>query len=147
MKNYKVFLDSNILIHLTVSDIDENKTKKTLQKLDDLSDEGYDFYISTQVIREFFAVVTGSKYLRNPLTSKKANEQIKDFRDKLKVKIIDDKTLDILGEIVEKYEIKGQKIHDTTIAAVMIRYGILKVMTYNDKDFGIYEEIEVIELD
>ena len=43
----------------------------------------------------------------------------------------------------EKYQITGQKIHDTTIVATMIEYEIENILTYNVKDFNFFSNINV----
>ena len=43
-----------------------------------------------------------------------------------------------------KYNITGQKIHDTTIVATMLEYEIENIYTYNVKDFKMYKEIKVL---
>lgn len=50
-----------------------------------------------------------------------------------------------LVSLIEKYKIKGQKIHDATIAATMLESGNSTLLSYNKRDFSNFKEIKTIE--
>jgi hypothetical protein len=47
--------------------------------------------------------------------------------------------------LLEKYEIKGQDIHDATVVATMLDIGNDTLLSYNKKDFGNFQEIKTID--
>ena len=142
-QEYSYFLDTNILVHVSLEDYDKEKYKKSQAILKKFYQEEYQIYISTQIIREFYAVVTNAKYLKNPLTPKQAIDQIKYFQKQFNVLSIDNNVISELMKLTVEHNIKAQKIHDTTIAATMIQYGIKNILTYNKKDFENFKKIKV----
>jgi predicted nucleic acid-binding protein len=42
---------------------------------------------------------------------------------------------------VGQYQIRGKRIHDANIVAVMLTHGVYRLATYNQVDFQQFEEI------
>jgi len=139
------FLDTNILVYTTLKDFDPEKYSQCKKILKELNEKNVSINISTQILREFYAVVTGKKYLKNPLSPDEAKSQSFYFMSVFNILEITREVIGKLFQLVDKYKIKGLKIHDATIAATMINYDVPCIVTYNRKDFDTYEEIEVIE--
>jgi predicted nucleic acid-binding protein len=142
----RVFIDTNILVYASLIDFDNEKNKICQDFLNQLFSNGSEIFISTQIIREFYAVVTNEKYLIKPLSPEQAVSQINFFISNFSVLTIDMQTIEKLQELLVKYNIKGQNIHDTTIVATMLRNGIDHIATYNTKDFLKFDDIEVMEI-
>ncbi len=62
-----IFLDTNILVHYTFKDFEPNKHTECRKVIEQLRTTNIQMNISTQVLREFYAVVTGKKYFKSPL--------------------------------------------------------------------------------
>jgi predicted nucleic acid-binding protein len=142
---FKIFLDTNILVYSTLQDFDNEKNLKVLSTLSHFFKENNELFISTQILREFYAVVTNSKFLKKPLSSLQANNQIDVFINTFNVLPV---TVDIfkhLKNLTTKHNITGQKIHDTAIVATMIEFDIKNIYTYKIKDFKIFKEINVLQ--
>jgi predicted nucleic acid-binding protein len=139
-----IFLDSNILIHATLIDFDAEKYVNCSSVLQVLNDNENNVFISTQILREFYSIVTNSNIVKKPLTPEQANIRIMDFMLDYEVLPINNSIIEQLLILTQKYQIKGRKVHDTTIAATMIQNNIFTVMTYNKKDFENFKEIKVI---
>ena len=88
MIDSKIFLDTNILVYATLEDFDLDKHHQIVDILTYLSEKESKFIISTQIIREFFAVVTNPKYLRNPLSFIEVNKQIGFFQSSFELVLI-----------------------------------------------------------
>lgn len=43
--------------------------------------------------------------------------------------------------LVQKYQVKGVKVHDTRLVAAMLVYGVEKILTFNVDDFRRFSEI------
>lgn len=56
------------------------------------------------------------------------------------------RTILTLMDLIEKYAISRQKIHDLNIVATMIDNGVYYLLTYNKKDFERINEISLCEL-
>jgi predicted nucleic acid-binding protein len=142
--DFNAFLDSNVLIHSTLEDYDPQKYETCSKLIVQLNELGFNIFISTQVLREFYAVVTHPTYLKKPLTPEQANIRILDFMQDFNVLTIDESVIHELMVLTKKYKIKGQKIHDTAIVATMIQNGIKNIFSYNKKDFEIFEDIKIV---
>jgi predicted nucleic acid-binding protein len=140
----KIFLDTNILVHYSLKDYDPDKYKECAKLIELLLNGDYDVFISTQVLREFFAVVTNPKYIKKPFPIERANDQIQIFHTDFEVLPVDYTIITKLIKLTEKYKITGQDVHDTAIVATMIHNNIHNVATYNKKDFEKFKEIRVI---
>ncbi|OQX97796.1 MAG: hypothetical protein B6I24_07550 [Bacteroidetes bacterium 4572_128] len=141
----KEFLDTNILVYLTLQDFDIEKHQTVTALLNELYENDKQLIISTQILREFYAVVTNGKYLENPLTPEQANMQIDYFKSIFTVCSVDLNVIKELQKIMVDNQIKGQNIHDATIAATMKANKIEKIWTYNKKDFNKFEKINPIK--
>ena len=67
-QEYKIFLDANILVHASLKDYEPEKYYICSQVLKNLINSNSQIFVSTQILREFFAVVTNKKYMKNPLS-------------------------------------------------------------------------------
>ena len=96
------------MVYASLLDFEPAKNKEALNTLNKLRKLKTELFISTQILREFYAVVTNKKYLQNPLTPKQANEQIKFFISTFNILPISDTIFPFLAVISEKYAITGQ---------------------------------------
>jgi len=144
--DYKIFIDTNVLVYATLLDFDSVKNKEALNTLNSLRKQKSELFISTQILREFYAVVTNKKYLKNPLTPKQANEQIKFFVNTVNVLTVTENIFPLLAVISEKYNITGQQIHDVAIVATMLTSDIKTIYSFNIKDFKNIKEINLLTL-
>lgn len=143
-QDYKIFLDTNILVHASLNDYDKDKYLICSKILKKIISSNFQIFISTQILREFFAVVTNKKYLKNPLSVNDANKQIRFFINNFNILPVNEDVINQLLTLTEKYNVTGQNIHDTTIVASMLEFGLVDILTYNKKDFEIFREIKVI---
>jgi|ERR1035438_1987533 predicted nucleic acid-binding protein len=47
-------------------------------------------------------------------------------------------------ELLVTYDISGVQVHDARLVAAMQVHGVTRILTFNDKDFARYAEIEVV---
>jgi predicted nucleic acid-binding protein len=141
----EIFIDTNILVYYTFRDFDPIKYAECRELIDKLKEKNIGINISTQILREFYAVVTTSRYFENPLEPDTAKEQILYFTSAFNVADINHDVILKLISLIEKYKMKGQKIHDTTIVATMLNIGNSTLLSYNKRDFINFHEIKTIE--
>jgi hypothetical protein len=51
-----------------------------------------------------------------------------------------------LKNLILKYNLKGKRIHDANIVASMVEYSIPLLFTFNARDFQVFEEIQLFEI-
>ena len=137
----KIFLDTNILIYHTFKRFDKEKHLATKELFAYLVENSYQIFISTQIIREFYAISTNSKFFDEPLSVDEAILKIGEFQNSFVV--LEESYIEELKLLCKRYGIKKQKIHDTNIVATMIENKIEAIASFNRKDFIGFVEIEL----
>ncbi len=111
----EIFLDTNILVHYTFKDFEPEKHEECRNIIAKLLGKNIRIFISTQVLREFFAVVTGKRYFSSPLDPVAAKDQVLYFSSVFEVAEVTRDVISQLSTLIEKYQVKGQLIHDAEI--------------------------------
>jgi predicted nucleic acid-binding protein len=142
----KVFVDTNILIYSTFEDFEPEKHLQSTKVLHKMQQEGTIFFISSQILREYFAIVTNNSIFKKPLTNKQAASKMREFVSQFTVVNEKKSTINILIGMIEKYAVSRGKIHDMNIVATMIDNNIVSLLTYNHKDFKQIVEIQLLPL-
>jgi predicted nucleic acid-binding protein len=96
---------------------------------------GTPLFVSSQILREYFAISTNGSIFKKPLNRKQAIGKIQEFLKRFSLLLEKETTIQTLMDLIEKYTVSRQKIHDLNIAATMIDHGIPNLLTYNKKDF------------
>lgn len=124
-------IDSNILVY--AFDFSEGK-KQSIAKniMKEIFSGKINIILSTQNLSEFYLIVT--KKIKNPISSKEAEETIVDisYINNVSVKTIKITTIINAINISEKYSIN---YWDALIVAVMQENYINHIVTENEKDF------------
>jgi predicted nucleic acid-binding protein len=137
-------LDSNILIYAHQSLSKFHQPSKSLR--DRAMAGEIQICICPQVLMEFYAVITNSKRVTNPILPEDAmNEVVKYFQSKqiLKIYSREDLLLKII-DLARKYKVEKHEIFDLQIVATMLSNGISKLYTYNYDHFARFTELEVL---
>jgi len=142
----KVFLDTNTLIYQTFNDFDAEKHKIVNEKLSYFVEKEYSIFISTQILREYFAICTNGKIFKIPLTYEQAVNKVNEFIANFNLVCETNNIMTTLNSLIIKYKQDKQKVYDTNIVATICEYNIQKLFTFNTKDFKKFDEIELIEL-
>ena len=137
----KIFLDTNILVYLANEDSPFHS--EVLKKFKEIAGK-YELWISRQVLREYAVVMTRQGIVEKPLSS---NEIVSDIEKWTSIFQVADETEEVtqnLVELIEHYDIKGKKIHDTNIVATMMANSIPNLFTLNTNDFKKFIKIQLI---
>ncbi len=137
----RIFLDTNILVYLANEDSVFHSA--ALLKFKEVSCN-HEIWISRQVLREYAVVMTREGLVEKPLPSEEIVIDIKQWSNCFNVADETRAVTDMLLEIIEKYKIKGKKVHDANIVATMEVNEIKKLFTMNIEDFKQIEDIELI---
>ena len=62
-----IFIDTNILIYSTFPDFDSEKHIQSLESLNQLLQSGKPLFVSSQILREYFAISTNGSIFKRPL--------------------------------------------------------------------------------
>lgn len=137
-----VLLDTNILVH--AADSDSSLFRKAKKIRDKAARGKLNVCISLQNLLEFYSVITSSKRVEKPLTSKQAKEEVEKYLSCSNIKKIkiEQSTVGLTMDLADKYCIKKQNIYDTQLVATMLENSVTKIITRNVDDFSVFKEIE-----
>lgn len=141
-----IFIDTNVLIYSTFPDFEPEKHARSFETLNQLLQAGTPLFVSSQILREFFAISTNGSIFKKPLNHKQAVGKIQEFLKRFTLILEKETTIQILMELVEKHAVLRHKVHDLNIAATMIDHGISQLLTYNKKDFKRIRSITLYKL-
>ena len=139
-----ILLDSNILVYAADKSSPYYKSSKTLR---DKGVKGEVFLcVCPQVLIEFFAIVTDSKRVRNPITPIEAIKEIEKYLIAPHIlKIYSSQaSFQNLVELIKKYKPKRQAVFDLQLVSTMLNSGINKIYTFNKIHFSKFKEIQVL---
>jgi predicted nucleic acid-binding protein len=138
IQKIKMLIDSNILIYALNLDSPKSRTSQKF-----LKENMNHLEISHQNILESIRVLTHSKF-SNPMQIKDCLKALAGISESAHILYPDQQTYYLVLELIEKYKLKGNRIFDAYLVAIMLSYGIKQIATDNERDFKIYKGIEVI---
>ncbi len=143
MAGTSYLIDSNILIRW-VQPIDPDYAAVE-SALDALARQGAILCYTSQNLAEFWNACTRPAE-RNGygLTPKEADRRARIFEGKLK--LLPDSLLvhREWRKLLVSHNVSGAQVHDARLVAVMRTYGVERILTFNEKDFGRYSDIEAV---
>ena len=139
MAGERCLIDTNVLVYATVAGspwYDEAR-----RWLADLQRGGISLYITTQIYREYLVVLTRGEVFEQMFTPDEALDILRTLRTSVTVLGETSQSLEILQDLVQRYQVKGKQVHDANIVAVMVHQNVDRLATYNQDDFKRYTEI------
>lgn len=138
----RCMIDTNVLVYATVDAAplcDEARTwMASLQR------QNVTLCVTPQVCKEYLVVLTGDPVFDRNFTSAEALDVLLTLRTSLNVLRPSPQILDVLFELVRRYDVAGKRIHDANIVAVMNTGEISHLATYNRQDFAQFDEITLL---
>lgn len=139
----KVLVDTNILIRSVQKHHSACRTAR--QALTALYREQHSLYLTHQNIAEFWNVCTRPAEVNGLGLSIEATDSYTRQLEKFFTILPDSsQVFAAWRSIVVEYSVRGSKVHDARLAAVMKAYALDKVVTFNVPDFNRFDFIEAI---
>ena len=135
-------LDTNVLVY--AADVSFPLHDAACVIRDHASGEHQKARLCYSVLLEFFAIVTDSRRVGNPLSPADAWREVEAYLNTFEVLYPDEGTFAQLGKLADRYQITRQTIFDGLIVATMIQHEVKGIYTDNRKDFARFDEIEVL---
>lgn len=103
-----------------------------------------DIYISMQNVAEFWCVATRPSDVNGLGWSvEMAANEIEALSQRFLI-IPGENIFDIWFHLVKTHDVRGKKVHDTRLVAVMKAHNIENLLTFNTDDFKLYKEINAV---
>jgi predicted nucleic acid-binding protein len=139
----RIFVDTNVLLAAT------DRSRQTHESSVEFLQEGvrgsYRLFTCGQVFREYLVVATRPLEENGMgLSPVKAWENIATFRKVIQVLDETHDSLVRLGKMVKDHQLKGKRIHDANLVAVMHTHGLVHLKTWNPKDFAPFSEVLLV---
>jgi predicted nucleic acid-binding protein len=132
-------IDTNVLVYSTVLDNPwHNQARRWLARL---QSKGVHLCVTTQILREYLVVLTRGNVFEKSFSVDQVLAQIRMLLPSLTVLDEPLEVVDLLHDLVRRYQIRGKSIHDANVVAVMLAHGIHRLASYNSSDFERFEEI------
>ena len=139
MTGAKVFLDTNILLRMILTQMNQHAEVDALVKR--TISEGAELWISGQVIREFIVQATHPRTLAEPLTIEQVVHEIEAMKPLFQIADETAGVRDKLLELLQQYPTQGKQVHDANIVATMLAYEIDTLLTLNVDDLKRFENV------
>ena len=140
-----VFLDTNILLTATDSSRENHRVAKVV--FSKSLDMGIHLCFSGQIIREYLVVATRD-ISQNGLgmSPDHAVSNIQQFKARMTFFEEIEEVSENLAALVSTYQLRGKRIHDANLVALMKTHGIRVLLTENTADFAVFTEIGTLTL-
>ena len=141
-----VFVDTNVLISATAPLRPLHGA--SLAVLNDWPNQGAILATSSQVLREYLAVVTRPVDVNGlGLSGEDALANVAAFHGRMRLLVESEPVWDRLRVLIATYGCRGKQIHDANVVATALISGIAQLVTANVADFERFaSELEVIDL-
>jgi len=135
-------VDANVLVYSINADAPKHSASRGL--LESALDGSVSLYVTSQVLCEFYSVVTNKRRVSAPLSSSEAVQTLPSFLQFLPVLPTTAKSVDILASLLRRRPVIGGEVFDLQIVATMKANGVLRIYTFNEADFQSFSELEIL---
>jgi predicted nucleic acid-binding protein len=135
-------VDANVLVYAIDADAPQHTTSRTL--LEAARDGFATLYVSSQILCEFYSIVTNARRVRKPRSSADALNAVAGLLVFLQVLPVPANAADGLVDLLRRRPVTGGEIFDLQIVATMKANGVLRIYTFNTDDFDVFPELDVL---
>lgn len=135
--------DTNVLVNALDADAPQHATARALLEL--ARSGSVILYVTSQILCEFYSVVTNARRVARPRTPDDALNAISDLLAFLHVLPIPSRTVEGWMRLLRRHPVIGGDIFDLQIIATMQANGIARIYTFNTDDFSAFAELEVMK--
>ena len=101
-------------------------------------------YVTSQILCEFYSVMTNPRRVARPRTAAEAMAVLADMLTFLHVLSVPAGAIDRLLDLLRRHPVTGSEVFDLHIVAAMQANGIGRIYTFNVADFEAFPELSVL---
>jgi toxin-antitoxin system PIN domain toxin len=130
-----IAVDTNVLVHAHRGDSPFHAAARVA--VVGLAEGAAAWAIPWPCVHEFLGIVTRASLWRRPSTPTEAVRQVRAWSTSPTVHLLseDDRSLDLVLDLVERSGVAGAKVHDARIVALCLGHGVRELWTA-DRDFS-----------
>jgi predicted nucleic acid-binding protein len=137
-------VDTNVLVYSVFQDSEHHSASRSL--LDEAQAGQLELCVTSQVLAEFYAIVTDSRRVSNPREPSEAITSITDILSMTGMVLLPmpTETVSRWVDLVRRSPCKRGAIFDYQLVASLLANGITQVYTFDRSDFERFPEIQVL---
>jgi uncharacterized protein len=135
-------VDANVLVYAMDADAPQHRASRTL--LEAARDSSTTLYVTSQILCEFYSIVTNPRRVPRPRSSADAVRAISDLLVFLHVLPIPARAVEGWLDLLRRHPVTGGDVFDLQIVATMMANGLQRIYTFNTDDFGMFSELGVV---
>lgn len=139
-------IDANVLVYAHVPSFQEHRAVRAFL-LEQLRDPDTLLFLTPSILQEFVHVVTDARRFEPALDMSEALQLAAIYLDhgNFWCLAIDESILLRAFDLMKRHRLGRKRIVDTVFAATLIHYGIRELVTCNLRDFGVFEELTLVD--
>ena len=144
MSGEPTLIDANILVYALLRESEHHAACRTLIEGGTAHDAN--LCVTSQILAEFFSVVTNPRRVSSPRTPEEASAAIHAVLSLPGLRVLpvpEDAPIRWLQLLIRR-PVRGGDIFDLQIVATMLSNDVRRIVTFNRKDFLVFAELEVL---
>ena len=134
--------DTNVLIYALDADAPHHTAARAL--IEAARDGATTLYVTSQILCEFYSVVTNARRVAKPRSPAEALDAISDLLTFLHVLPVPALVVESWMGLARRHPVTGADVFDLQIAATMQANDVRRIYTFNTGDFEMIGEISVV---
>jgi toxin-antitoxin system PIN domain toxin len=140
-------IDTNVLVYAANADAPQHSAARRL--LHTARDPSVTLYVTSQILCEYFSIITNSKRVTRPCSSSEALQMISAILKLPGVHVLPCPTTTVaaLVGLLRQHLVLAAQTFDLQIVATMQVNNIQRIYTFNGKDFAEFTDLTVVAPD
>jgi predicted nucleic acid-binding protein len=135
-------IDTNVLVYALDADAPQHASSRAL--LEAARDGSTTLYVTSQILCEFYSIVTNARRVAKPRSPDDASSAVSDLLAFLHVLPIPAHTVEGWLGLLRRHPVAGGDVFDLQIIASMQANGVQRIYTFNTDDFEAFPELSVV---
>jgi predicted nucleic acid-binding protein len=135
-------IDTNVLVYALDTDAPQHAASRDL--LEAARDGSATLYVTSQVLCEFYSIVTNARRVSRPRSSADAVNAISGLLAFLNVLPVPAHAVEGWMSLLRRRPVTGGEVFDLQIVATMKANDVPRIYTFNREDFEAFSEILVV---
>jgi predicted nucleic acid-binding protein len=135
-------IDANVLVYAMDSDARQYAASRAL--LEAARDPATTLYVTSQVLCEFYSIVTNPRRVPKPRSPAEALQTISGLLAFLHVLPIPARAVEGWMDLLRRRPVTGANVFDLQIVATMLANDVQRIYTFNAADFEVFPELAVV---
>jgi predicted nucleic acid-binding protein len=136
-------VDANVLIYAMDADARQHAASRAL--LEAARDPAVTLYVTSQILCEFYSVVTNARRVSKPRSPAEAIRAISGLLAILHVLPVPASAVEGWVNLLRRHPVSGGDVFDLQIVATMQAGGVQRIYTFNLDDFKVFPELAVVK--